>query len=175
MIDEKIKALVQKEKEKGNKKNIESLVVFLLILVITIIAINTILNDNPENNKSEDIIDIQTPSTQVSNKVQMEISEDDLERKLENKKTKIEGVGKVSVLITYSQTSEMIAMYNENIKESSTEEEDKTGGTRKITELDNSKEVIYKDSNGEKTPVMQTILLPKVEGAIITAERSKKC
>ena len=45
-----------------------------------------------------------------------------------------------------------------------------TAGTRKITQIDNSKEVIYKDDDGEKQPVTQKIIMPKVEGAIVTAE-----
>lgn len=44
------------------------------------------------------------------------------------------------------------------------------GGTRKIVETDNSKEIIYKEENGEKVPVTQKVVLPKMEGAIITAE-----
>ena len=64
-------------------------------------------------------------------------------------------------------------MYNENIKQSLTEETDTSGGSRKIEEVDNSKEIIYKDQNGEKVPMTQKVILPKIEGAIITAEGAR--
>lgn len=47
------------------------------------------------------------------------------------------------------------------------------GGTRKISETNSKKEVIYKEVNGEKIPVTQSIISPKVEGAIIAATGAK--
>ena len=47
-----------------------------------------------------------------------------IEKELETILSNIEGVGKVKVLITYSQSSEVVAMYNENSKNSQVEEKD---------------------------------------------------
>ncbi len=80
------------------------------------------------------------------------------------------GVGKVDVLVTYSETSEVVAMYNEKYTSSSTEEADTNGGTRKIEETDTSKEIIFEDKNGQQTPITQKVVMPKIEGAIVTAE-----
>ena len=44
------------------------------------------------------------------------------------------------------------------------------GGTRTITQTDNKKEVIYEEKDGEKTLITQSIVSPKIEGAIITAK-----
>ena len=174
MFQEKINALVAKQKEKGNKKNMENIFVLLIILIVTIIAINTIWNEDEKKEKENDTGNSKTLASDVIKDTNVPEDEDsELEHKLEDILAKIEGVGKVSVLITYSQTSEVIAMYNENTKESSTEESDTDGGARKINEKDNSKEVIYKDQNGEKVPVTQKIILPKIEGAIITAEGAR--
>ena len=46
-------------------------------------------------------------------------------------------------------------------------------GNRKITQTSSKKEVIYKEINGEKVPVTQSIIEPKIEGAIITAVGAK--
>lgn len=43
------------------------------------------------------------------------------------------------------------------------------GGSRKIVQSSNKKEVIYQEVNGEKVPVTQSVIKPKIEGAIITA------
>lgn len=44
------------------------------------------------------------------------------------------------------------------------------GGNRKISESSTKKEVIYQEINGEKIPVTQSTIKPKIEGAIVTAE-----
>ncbi len=61
-------------------------------------------------------------------------------------------------------------MYNENSKVSSTEETDTSGGIRKIEQKDSQKDIIYKENDGEKTPITQKVIEPKIEGAIITAK-----
>ncbi len=171
---EDIKALVLKQKEKGSKKNLENLVVFLIILVITIIAINTIWKEDTKGQtKEETNFAGKTLAMEDNSNTDTRVEQQQLEERLESILGKIEGVGKVSVLITYSETSQVVAMYNENQKESATEEADTGGGTRKITETDSSKEIVYKEENGEKVPVTQKMILPKIEGAIITAEGAK--
>ena len=51
-------------------------------------------------------------------------SKTSIEKELESILSNIEGVGDVKVLITYSQSSEVVAMYNENSKNSQVEEKD---------------------------------------------------
>lgn len=78
--------------------------------------------------------------------------------------------GRVKVLVTYSQSSEVVAMYNENKEASSTTETDSNGGTRTSAEENIKKEVIFTDENGSNVPATQTIINPKIEGVIVTAE-----
>ena len=51
--------------------------------------------------------------------------------------------GKVNVLVTYSQSSEVVAMYNENNSTSITSETDSSGGSRTVEEENIKKEVIF--------------------------------
>lgn len=46
-------------------------------------------------------------------------------------------------------------------------------GNRKITQSTSKKEVIYQEIEGEKVPVTQSIVKPKIEGAIVTAIGAK--
>ena len=142
------------------------MVAFVIILIITIIAINTIWNkDDPKED---------TNSTQEINKklaIEQEKNDDlSLSDNLENILSKIDGVGRVKAFITYSQTSQIIPVYNENISQKDTSEEDKQGGNRKITETDTKKEVIYEENAGQKKIITRSIISPQIEGAIITAE-----
>lgn len=44
------------------------------------------------------------------------------------------------------------------------------GGSRKVVETDVKKDIIYQETGSEKTPIIQSVISPKVEGAIITAQ-----
>lgn len=73
------------------------------------------------------------------------------------------GIEDVKVLITYSETNQIVPLYNEQEKETITSD-----GQQK--QRDASKEVVFEESGSTKTPVLQTTKLPKMEGAIITAK-----
>ena len=167
MLD-KFKNMFSK-KEGNNKKKIENIVVFIIILIITIVAINYIWNGNSKEEK-KDI----TPQAENSNdvtQVSSEVKEDDIEARLSNILSNIQGVGNVKVLLTYSETSTYVPIYNENTKGSNTTETDSSGGSRTISETDSQKEVIFKeDGSGNKEPITKSIISPKIEGAIITAQ-----
>lgn len=168
MLGEKIKNIFSKQ-EGNNKKKIENIVVFIIILIVTIVAINYIWNGEKKNQSTDKV-----PQTEEKNEVvqvNSEITPDESEKKLENILSNIQGVGKVKVLLTYSETSTYVPVYNENSKQSNTTETDSSGGSRTIAEIDSQKEIIYKeDSSGNKEPVTKSIISPKIEGAIITAE-----
>lgn len=130
MLKEKLDKIKEKFKPKegeNNKRKIENLVLFVIILIVTIVAINYIWNG--DNNKSDTITNdasgkrlaseenIITDNTTTS-------SSDGIEEKLENILSNIKGVGEVKVLITYSQTSRVIPMYDEDTSSTITEETD---------------------------------------------------
>ena len=114
------KFLNQKDSnEQGNnKKKIENLVFFIVILIITIIVINIIWNGD----KSKDVKQENTSSKQLAKSTGNETVETssqakgELETELEEILSKIQGVGEVNVFINYSESSEVIPMYNENAK-----------------------------------------------------------
>lgn len=165
---EKMKSLVLKNDNKTNKRKVENIVVCILLLIITVIAINSILaSDQKDKNdeKSKKLAKNETIAETTNNQ-----DTENLETRMENILSKISGVGKVNVLINYSESSQVVAMYNENKKETSTEEKDEAGGVRTIKENDVQKDVIYQEENGEKKPITQKTIMPKIEGTIITAE-----
>lgn len=173
MFKDKLNKIIERDKEEGNnKKKIENLVFFVVVLIITIVIINVIWNDKntskdtkevDNNKKLATVNQVQTQTEQVS-------QEQALSQKLESILGKIQGVGDVNVFINYSESSEVVAMYNENSKSSTTEETDTSGGVRKIQETDSQKDVIFQENDGVKTPMTKKVVEPKIEGAIITAK-----
>lgn len=171
MLKEQIKQLFQKNSTKDSKKKMETAVVFIIILIITIIAINVIWNDKEkipkdDTNYAKTLANVENSTLKQEEHTQTNTLESNLEHIL----SEIDGVGKVKVLVTYSQSSQTVAMYNENSKNSSIEEKDSGGGTRITQETDTKKDIIYQEENGKKVPITQTVINPKVEGAIVTAQ-----
>lgn len=167
MFIDKIKDIFKFNKEDNNKKKIENLVVLIIVLIVTIIAINYIWTDkNDEESSKQNTTNKQLATSEETTST----NNSDLEGRLEKILKSIDGVGNVKVFVNYSETSQVVAMYNENTKQSSTEETDTSGGVRTIQQTDTQKEVVYNDESGNKTPVTEKIINPKIEGAIITAE-----
>ena len=177
MFGNKLENIIKQEEnpEGNNKKKIENLVFFIVVLIITIVVINVIWNGNKKtNNQETNIVNKKLAESQDTpsgtSELQNNNIKNELESKLEKILSKIQGVGEVQVCINYQESAEVVAMYNENSKTSSTEETDTSGGTRKIEEIDTQKDIIYKENNGEKTPITKKVIQPKIEGAIITAK-----
>ena len=183
MFKDKFKNLFGKKEgeevtERSNKKKIENIVVFLILLIVTLIVINVIWNDNNNNesNSSENRVDSNkklaetTQSSGNTEEVSNTSTGNELVSDLEDILSNINGVGKVKVMITYAETSKTIPVYNEESSEENTEETDSEGGTRKVTQTDTRKEVIYEETDNGSSIITQSIVSPTIEGAIITAE-----
>lgn len=164
MLKEKIKNFITKKTEGNNKKNIENLVVFLILLIITVIAINMIWSKDKDQPEEEEA-SYKVLASENSNI--KENTEYDLQTELEDILSKMDGIGKIDVLITYSQTSTVVPMYSKTESSTVTEETDSGGGTRKQESSNLNKEVI---TDGDNKAITQTVILPKVEGAIVIAE-----
>ena len=151
---------------KGKKKK-EYLLVLLVLLIIVVIEINYIWNSDE---KKENNVKQESQSNEIK-QVSTENINDKTEEKLENILSKISGVGKVRVMITYSVSSSVTPVYDETSKISNTTENDDSGGTRTITQTENGKQIVYKEnSDGSKEPITKNTESPKMEGAIIVAE-----
>ena len=160
-----LKELFKKSEDgKNQKKQIENIVVFIIILIVTVLIINNIWskeeNDGTENTHDATKVLARTDSS----------SQDNLEDKLEDILETINGVGKVNVLIKYSESSTVVAMYNETTSESTTKENDGDGGSKDVKETENKKEIVYTDEGGTNKPITEKVVMPVIEGAIVTAQ-----
>ena len=174
MFKDKLKKFIGNDEKQGNNKKIENMVFIVVLLIITIVIINYVWNDgkssskNTTNSAGKQLATTQTTQNNVEAN-QTNIS-DNLDQRLEYILANIDGVGDVKVFINYSESLETVAMYNENSKTTTTEENDKSGGVKKTEQTDSQKEVVYQEQNGTKTPIIQKTVEPKIEGAIITAK-----
>lgn len=149
----------------NKEKRMENLVSFLIILIITLIIINKVIDDSEkidEDYTNQYGVELAEKEIDIQNK------EENLEEKLEKILSKISGVGDVSVLLTYSETSSVIPVYNINSSSSVVKEKDETGEISKVTENENEEKEVITDTSSKI--VVEKKILPIVLGAIVTAE-----
>lgn len=147
-------------------KKIENLVSFLIILIITLIVINKILkNDEMEKVDYENTVGVELALK--DEKINYKENDDNLEKRLENILGKISGVGKVYVLLTYTESSSLVPIYNVNSSTSILEEKD-NAGISKITETENIQKDVVLEKDGKLS--IEKRIKPLIEGAIIIAE-----
>ena len=149
----------------NKEKRVENLVSVLIILIITLIVINKILE--------EDVVEDEEYTNEVGVELaQTELFSTDLEKRLENILSKILGVGRVSVLLTYQDEGTINPIYNVNSSISVLEENDSSGNSKINKSESLQKEVITKN---DEDIILEKKSMPSLEGAIIIAIRSKRC
>lgn len=163
-----LKKVISKDDETKNKKKIENIIFLIIILIVTIIIINTIWKGDDDQKK--DTKELNSPGKILASDDEIETAKGELENKLENILSTIKNVGKVNVLINYSESSSLVPLYDESTTTSSTSEGDSSGGNRNITETEVKKDIVFGESSGRKEPVTQKTVMPTIQGAIITAQ-----
>lgn len=172
MLKEYINKILKNTQEGNEKRKIENMVVFLILLIIVIISVNVIWkSDNKQNsnNRSEGNNTYSNQAVLASNNE----GKDDLEKRLENILSQVEGAGEVSVMLSYSSTSQTVPMYDESESSTVTEETDNAGGQRKVSQSDYKKNVVYKEEGSQKEPITQTIKTPEITGVIVICDGAK--
>lgn len=100
-----------KEIFKEKDKKVENLIFLLAILIVTLICINYIIKDDSKDTEEEKYKGAVLASS-------TEVSSSELESRIENILSKIEGVGKVSVLLTYNEENlEGVVVVAEGVKD----------------------------------------------------------
>lgn len=98
---------------------------------------------------------------------------DAIELSLENKTKeileKIVGVGAVDVLVTIDSTEELIIGRNTKDTQQLTEENDKDGGKRHITQYTRDGQIVTNEEGGSEKPIITKKIKPKVRGVLIVA------
>ena len=96
--------------------------------------------------------------------------EEYMEEKLENVLAKVDGVGKVKVIISFKNTGEKIIAKDENTSSENIQETDSSGGVRTTNQSSSESTNIYYDSEAGSAPYVKSENLPEVEGVIVVAQ-----
>lgn len=159
--------------EKSNKMG-ENLIILIIIGVIIIIAGSTLFGEGEKSKKDiagkkvENKLDEKTEEVSV---IGVNDEKTDLEKDIENILSKINGAGKVEVMVTYLSGREIVPYSDVKKSDEMTDEKDSAGGTRKINQSSYESQIAYEDSgSGVKKPIILKELLPQVKGVVVVAD-----
>ena len=93
-----------------------------------------------------------------------------MEERLTQALTRVEGVGEVRVMITLKSSSELIVEKEQPVRRSATSESDAMGGSRSINEVDSQESVVYRSDGSLNEPYVIKTLPPQIEGVLVIAQ-----
>ncbi|MCM1540986.1 MAG: stage III sporulation protein AG [Blautia sp.] len=93
-----------------------------------------------------------------------------LEQRLREILTGMEGVGKVRVMITLKSSRELVVEKEQPFLRSSTNENDAQGGNRSVNQLESQDNTVYRTDGSVSEPYVIKTLPPQVEGVVVVAE-----
>lgn len=158
---EKIPGLKQ-----GNKKIIEYLIIIIAIGVLIIFAANLITPGETNGTKKGATYTAKVESQKNSNEPNYK-----MEQRLARILADIRGVGRVSVMITYSSGPESVLARQEKSSQTNSSEKDSAGGERKTAQNNLETSFLMADEQGGlKEPIVIRQVASKILGVIVVAE-----
>lgn len=93
-----------------------------------------------------------------------------LEQRLRETLSQMEGVGQVRVMITLKSSRELVVEKEQPYLRSSTSESDAQGGSRIVNQFETEENTVYRTSGSGSEPYVIKTLPPQVEGVVVVAE-----
>ncbi len=158
-----------KKKDKTEKRKLsltESIIIMIALGIIIILAGSYIASSN----KNEDTLGYVNSGSanlpvQKSSSISTYDGHDivaDIEERLADLLSKVEGAGEVSVMVYADTGSEMVPAYN---NEQDTRSDEKTDG--RTTEISENRQLAL---SGKDEPVILKVIIPQIKGVVVVAE-----
>lgn len=96
--------------------------------------------------------------------------ETQLETRLKQLLSQVDGVGQAEVMIVLKESEEKIWRTDITTSISSTQETDQGGGTRKIESSEQSEDTILSGSSGQGVPILEKEIRPRIAGVVVSAQ-----
>ena len=159
-MTEKIREFLQQKRWLQLKKTdwIAVALVGVLLLVVAMPSGGTGIH--LAENKKEDT---------AQEKTEQKYEKEDYAEYLEQVRGQMEGVGKVSVMVTVADQGEDI-IEKDKTEHTSTVTNTDSGSMEMTTEKESGEETVYEESGGEKAPYVSKEILPEIEGVLVVAE-----
>lgn len=142
------------------KKKLKPLIFMAGICILALIVIAVMPSGQDKETSAND------NDNTIQASAETESEKRDLESKLTEILSKINGAGDVDVMITFESSEELIPAYNSNTTTETTKEQDSSGGERTTTSSTENKTMITSSTN---EPVVLKTSEAKIKGVIVVA------
>lgn len=154
-----------------SKKTVANLIVVFCIGLVLILVADFYKDIRTEKAANESILFESTESPADGFKSTSSQYLENLEEHLSSILSKIQGAGKVSVMITLKSGTELIPAKDESVSDKVTSEKDTDGGTRTINEKTTDEKVVFAAAQGGNSePLIIKEINPDIKGVIVVAE-----
>ncbi|MBZ4666429.1 stage III sporulation protein AG [Mahella sp.] len=147
-----------------NIKNIEIWLTILIMAIVISLAVSEFSKPPADAGLPDDAENDMPSSTANSDDGEA------LEAELADILSKVDGVGSVSVMITFESEAEKVPATDVQRSTKTTEEKDNQGGDRTIIEETNDSKHVILNQQGASQPMIIKELAPKIRGVIVVAE-----
>lgn len=152
--------------EKGKKIGVIRLGLLIVAGLVLLIA----SFDGKEEHKTQTQINTQNEEKQ-SEEQQLNTYIENMETRLTNVLSQVDGIGKVQVMITAKATQEKVVLKDTPYKKATVKEEDSTGAIRESKETTSEEgTILEKQQDGSESPYITKELQPEIEGVVVIAE-----
>lgn len=137
----------------------------LIGICLLVIVFPTKTKDSPQQSATEAGTDEGQQNTEMS-------YTEELESRLEEILSKVQGVGRVQVMITTSATSQKKVLQDGRTDSEEMTEKDSAGGSRVSVSSTQEKETVFYESEGASVPYVVSEEYPGIVGVLVLAEGS---
>lgn len=177
---ENIRDILEKQLEKRDfkkwfrKDNLVILTLAGVLLVIIALPTKDSAEVEAEDFQTGGSLPAETSSESTGETVGEADSEEayirELEQRLRETLSQMEGVGKVRVMITLQSSRELVVEKEQPYLRSSTNENDSQGGNRSVNQMEMEENTVYRTDGSISEPYVIKTLPPQVEGVVVVAE-----
>lgn len=140
------------------------------ILIIIMVGILLVIITLPTKSTGTSSKSNTTNTTSNTNTISTTDYEKYLEDKIADLLAKVQGVGKVKVMVTVKASSEKVLVNQDTYSENTVKETDSDGGIRESIDKSGSQSYLTSDTGNGNEPYVTKEKSPEVEGVMVIAE-----
>ena len=166
-----LKSILKSENPKRIKKPKKDQLVILLLFGVLLLVIAIPTEPRKEKGSQEKNTGNEDNSLREEEQASSDSYERQQEERLKEVLQKVEGVGRVEVMITLRSSAEKVVEKDAPSRSQRTEEADSQGGSRTTQENEREETTVYEEGeDGKRTPYVVQERNPTVEGVIVIAQ-----
>ena len=130
-----------------------------------------LLSDRMTYDETKNIKNTAQEGASGSDDMEIEHYQDKMEERVTQVLSEMDGVGKVSVMMTFASGTEQVVEKDEVMEQSGESIQDGEGGIQTTEQMNKQEQTLtYQNENGQEVPFVTSQKMPKIEGIMIVCD-----